>query len=93
MRIGSKHRRNRLADVTHLSLGEDRLVVEGWAVVGLCDDRADVGGGDDAPHTGNRLRLTRIDATNAGVRDGAAANLGVQHAGQTQGYGCIRQRR
>ena len=42
VRIGGEHDRDRLADIMHLADGEDRLVVEGRAVIGIGDDLAHV---------------------------------------------------
>ena len=42
VRIGGEHDRDRLADEMHLADGEDRLVVEGRAVIGIGDHLADV---------------------------------------------------
>ncbi len=75
---------NRLADMPHLALGEDRLVVKGRAVIGIGDDGADFGGGDDSEDAPRRPRRRRIDRADAGVRHGAPEDLAVQHAGQAQ---------
>ena len=42
MRIGREHHRHRLADVAHLAVGQDRLVVERRAVERIGDDGLDV---------------------------------------------------
>ncbi len=40
MRVVGQHHGDRLADITHLVERQDRLVVEGRAVIGVGDDRA-----------------------------------------------------
>ena len=57
--------------------------MEGWAIIGLRDDRADVGGGDDAPHTGNGRSRLRVSMRRCGRAVRCCENLlGEQHAGQ-----------
>ena len=56
MGILREHHRDRLADIMHLVDGEDRLVVEGGAVIGMRDDLAHVVRGDDAVDARHRLR-------------------------------------
>ncbi len=87
MRIGCQHHRNRLADIMHLADGEDRLVVEGGAIIGVRDDLADVIGGDDAIDAGQLGRAAHVDRLDAAVSDGAAEDFGVQHARQLHGVG------
>ena len=87
VRIGGEHDRDRLADIVHLADGEDRLVVEGRAVIGLGDDLAHVVGGDDAVDAGHLLGRAGVDRLDAAVGDGAAEDLSVQHAGQPHGVG------
>jgi hypothetical protein len=83
-RIDGEHRSDRLADMAYLSFGEDRLVVKRRSVIGLGDDAADIGGGDDAMHAGDRHRGAAVDVADKAVRHRAAAELGPQHAGQAQ---------
>ena len=87
VRIGGEHDRDRLADVVHLVDREDRLVVEGRAVIGLGDDLAHVLGCDDAIDAGHLPGRAGVDRLDAAVRDRAAENLAVQHAGQPHGVG------
>ena len=56
VRIGGEHHRHRLADIVHLAVGEDRLVVEGRAVERIGDDLLDVVDGDHAIDAGQRAR-------------------------------------
>ena len=87
MRIGGEHHRDRLADVAHLVDRQDRLVVECRPVIGLRDDLAHVVDGDDAIDAGHLLGRAGVDRLDAAVRDRAAEDLAVQHAGQPHGVG------
>ena len=73
---------DRLANIDDLVDGEDRLVVEGGPVIGMRDDLADVGAGDDALDARHLHRLVDVDRLDAAVRDGGTHELGDQHAGQ-----------
>jgi hypothetical protein len=75
-RIGREHRRDRFADMPHLSFRKDRLVVKRRAVIGLGNDGADIGGGDDAVHSRDGRRRARLDMADPAMRHGAAADLG-----------------
>ena len=46
MGIGGEHHRDRLADEAHLVHGQDRLIVERRAVIGIGNDLDDVFGGE-----------------------------------------------
>ena len=89
VRIGREHHRDRLADEPHLLVGEDRLVVERRAVIRVRDHGLDVVDGDDAVDAGHLLRRAGVDRLDAAVRDRAAEDLGVQHAGQAQIVGVL----
>jgi hypothetical protein len=62
MRVGGEHCRDRLAGMANLALSKDRLVVKGRAVIGLGDDGANIRGGDDAVHPGDRGGCAGVDA-------------------------------
>ena len=87
MRIGRKHHGNRFADKMHLADGEDRLVVEGRAVIRLGDHFADVVAGVNGEHAGDLARGAHVDRPDAAVRHRAAENPGMQHAGQLHDVG------
>jgi hypothetical protein len=84
MRVGCEHCRDRLADMANLALGEDRLVVKRRAVIGLGDDGADIGGGDDAVYPGDRGSGAGFDAADPPMRLRASADLAVEHPGKTK---------
>jgi hypothetical protein len=84
MRIGREHDRDRLAHEAHLVDREDRLVVECRPIIGMRDDGADVVRGDDAEDARDLLRRAGVDRLDAAMRDGAAEDLAIQHAGQAQ---------
>ena len=80
------HERDRVADELHLALGQRWArsvgnVPAGDGVPGLLDVRVEVGGGEHRAHTGQRQRRRRVDAVDAGPRQRAAHEAGVQHAG------------
>ena len=81
VRIAGEHDRDRLADEMHLADGEDRLVVEGRAVIRFGDNFAHVVAGVNGEDAGDFARFAGVDILNAAVRHRAAENLGVQHAG------------
>ena len=87
VRIGGEHDRDRLADIMHLVDGQDRLIVERRAVIGLGDDLAHVFGRDDAVDAGHCLGRAGVDRLDAAMGNGAAEDLSVQHAGQAHGVG------
>ena len=93
MRIGGEHDRDRLADIVHLADGEDRLVVEGRAVIGLRDDLADVLGGDHAVDAGHLLGGADVDRLDAAVGDRAAEDLARAACREAAWCGCIRRAR
>ncbi len=82
VRVFRQHHRDRLAGEAHLAVGEDRLVVKGRPVIGIGDDGLHVVDGDDAVHAFERSRGAHVDALDPSVRDGAAEDLAVQHAGK-----------
>ena len=84
--VVSDHQRNRVADKLHLAFGQR------WArsvgnipacdgVPGLLDVGVQIGGGEHCAHTGQCQRFGRVDAADAGPRQRAAHEAGVQHAG------------
>jgi hypothetical protein len=77
LRVGS-HRRDDLADVADLVLGERRLVLDerAHAARGI-----DVVAGDDGAHTRQGQRAAEFVATDAGVGMRALQDRAVQHAG------------
>jgi hypothetical protein len=81
MRVLRQHHGHRLAHVMHLAERQDRLVVEGGAIIGLRDDLEDVLAGIDAEDAGYRRRIRRVDGFDPALRHRAAKDLGVQHAG------------
>ena len=87
VRIGREHHRHRLADEPHLVDRDDRLIVEGRAVIGRRNDRPDILAGHDAHHTRERRRRPGVDRADAAVRDGRAEHLAEEHAGQAQVVG------
>ena len=56
MRIVGQHGGDRLADIMHLAERQDRLVVEGRAVIGIGDDVPDVLAGIDGIDAGQSAR-------------------------------------
>jgi hypothetical protein len=87
MGIGGEHHRDRLADEAHFVHGQDRLVVERRAVIGIGDDFNDVLRSDDAEHAGDFLRRADVDRLDAAVRDRRAEDLAIKHAGQPHQMG------
>ena len=80
------HDGDRVADQAHGVTGQRR---EGrQQQVGRADRRevgghaVEVGGGEHRPHPGHGQRLGDVDAPDPGVRERAAHEGGVQHAGQ-----------
>ena len=73
VRVMRKHRRDRFADITHASIGEDRLPV-GFELLDatLAEiDRADagnVGRGPHRDHAGQRARRAHVDRDDAAMR-------------------------
>ena len=84
VRIRRHHDRDRLADESYLFEGQNRLVVERRAVIGVGDHPADIVGGVHALHAGNFRGGAGVDRLDSAVRHGAAEDLAVQHAGQPQ---------
>ena len=84
VRIGGKHHRDRLAHMADLLMRQDRLVVEGRAVIGMRDERKNIVDGDDPGDAGQRARRAGVDAADAAMRHGAAKHLAIEHAGQAQ---------
>jgi hypothetical protein len=93
VRIGRQHHGDGLADEAHLLVREDRLVVERRAVIGVRNDGLDVVDRDDAIDAGDLLRRAGVDRLDAAMRDGAAEDLGMQHAGQAEIMGVLRAAR
>ena len=87
MRIGGEHHRDRLADEAHFVHGQDRLIVERRAVIGIGDHLDDVFGSDDAEHAGDFLRRADVDRLDAAVRHRRAEDLAIKHAGQPHQMG------
>jgi hypothetical protein len=77
---GGRRRRHRLAHVTDLVAGQDRLVLDGAAVA----DVGHVGRGDDRTHAGKLQRPSHIEADDARVGLRASQNPAPQHAGQAE---------
>ncbi len=84
VRVGGQHHGDRLAHMADLLMRQDRLVVEGRAVIGMRDERENVVDGDDAGDAGQRARRGGVDAADAAMRYGAAKDLAIKHAGKTQ---------
>src|ERR1700752_5340277 len=82
MRVAGKHHRDRLADVTHLVDRQNRLIVEGRAVIGMWDDLDNVVAGDDSVNAGNFECFAKVDVLKSPVSDGAAHDLAHEHAWQ-----------
>ncbi len=61
MRVLGQDHGHRFADVPHLVDRQDRLVVEGRAVIGVGNDPADVVAGVDRKNAGTRLRRRGVD--------------------------------
>jgi hypothetical protein len=93
MGIVRQHHRDGLADIMHLVDGEDRLVVEGRAVIGVRDDLAHVLRGDDAVDARHRLGGAGVDQSDPAVGDGRAEDPAEQHARQPQIMGVFRPSR
>jgi hypothetical protein len=85
LRLGLRnHHRHRLADVTHLVPGNDRLKVAlelGQVREPQRDYRhlCDIRSGHDRMHARHGTRRGRLDAADAAMRHGAAQHHGVQH--------------
>ncbi len=90
VRIGGEHDGDRLADIAHLVERQDRLIVKGGAVIGIGDELPDVLAGDDREDALGLARVGDIDRADAAMRDGAAEDLAVQHAGQAQIVDVVR---
>ena len=84
MRIARQYGRDRLPDITHFVERQDRLVVEGRAVIGIRDQLADIFAGDDTMHPGQLPRRLRVDAADTPMRYRGAKHFAVQHARHTQ---------
>ena len=63
---------------------EDRLVVERGAVIGLRDELADFLAVTTRCTPASARAALVVDARDAAMRNGAAEDLAVQHAGETQ---------
>ena len=81
--LGDDHR-HLLALEAHLVGGEDGLHVGAQRRHPGEVERLEGGPGDDRPHLRVRLRLAGVDRHDPGVRDGAAQDRGVQHAGDDE---------
>ncbi len=84
VRVIGEHDRDWLAGETHLAERQDRLVMERRAEIGVGDDGEDILANYHRMHAGYRLGGAGVDASDARMRHGAAADLGVQHARQAQ---------
>ena len=84
VRIGGQHHRDRLAHIMHLVEREDRLIVERRAVERLRHHGADVLDGHHPVHAGKRAGGLDVDRADTPMRDRAAHDLAVEHAGQPQ---------
>jgi hypothetical protein len=83
-------------DGRHLLAGEAHHLArqrEAFLVVHAPGHRRPVGARHHRLHAGQRERLRRIDAHDAGVRVGAAQHLPVQHAGELDVAGILRASR
>ena len=87
VRVGGEHGRDRLADKADLLVGQDRLIVERWAVVGALQHLHHVVDRDDVQHARKLLRRAGVDRFDLAVGDGAAEQLGIQHARHPHGVG------
>jgi hypothetical protein len=85
VRIGGDDRGDRLADKAHLLVRQDRLVVEGRAVIGVGQDFQHIVDGDDVQHARDLPGRAGVDRLDAAVRHRAAEDLGMQHPGQPHG--------
>ncbi len=72
-----RHRRDRLADIAHLALGDGVLVLDEGA---HAMPFAEILAGDDGVHAGHRQRFAEIVALDAGMGVRAAEQGAVQHA-------------
>ena len=84
VRVGGEHHRDRLADVADLVHREHGLVVERRAVIRVGHDFLQIGGAHHAMHAAHGLGRAHVEAPDPAVRDAAAENPAVQHAGQAQ---------
>ncbi len=84
VRIGGEHDCDGLADIVHLAVGEDRLVVEGRTVERIGDHLLDVIDGDHAIHARQLPRRAHVERFDASMRDRAAEDLSDQHLGQAE---------
>jgi hypothetical protein len=84
MCIFRQHDRHRLPDMAHLLVRKDGLVVEGRPVIGICNEAQDVLNGNDAMDAGELLRGARLDPADAAMRDRAAKDFSMQHAGKAK---------
>ena len=84
MRITRQHHRDRLADIVHLAGGEDRLVVKRRPIERVGHDLEHIIDGHDPMDALERLRGADIEPDDAAVRNRAAHDLAVEHAGQAQ---------
>ena len=82
MRIAGEHHRDRFADKMHLANGQDRLVVECRPVIGISDDFPHVVAGIDGVDAGHFAGGAGVDRLDAAMRDRAAEDFCMQHAGQ-----------
>ena len=75
-RLVSGHGGDRMPDEHHAVDGQHRMCPRRRLALQL----RNVGGGEDRPHAGQRARLARVDADDAGMRVRAAEELGVEQA-------------
>src|SRR6266513_3079027 len=84
VRVGGEDHRDRLADVADFVHSEHRLVVERRAVIRIGHNFLQIGRGHHAMHAAHGLGSAHVEALDPAVRDAAAENPAVQHAGQAQ---------
>jgi hypothetical protein len=80
VRIFGQHDRDRLADIAHFLMGEDRLVMKCRPIVRIRNYVEHVLDRDHAENARELAGGTRVDLADAAMRDGAAENLPVQHS-------------
>ena len=84
MSFRRQHHRYWFAGKSNFLVGQDRLIVERRAVIGMRNDFPDVRDGDDVIDAFESACSRRINALDTRMRQRAAKNLAVQHSRQTQ---------
>jgi hypothetical protein len=82
MRIARQHHRDRVADIMHLAGGEDRLIVKRRPIERAGHDLENIIDSHDAMDALERLRGADVELDDAAVRDRAAHDLAIEHAGK-----------